>query len=77
MFAMSGFENITPHRANDIQHNITLFGVVMCLIVCLWVSVHEIWQTALNEIKEINYAEMSSRLTDIKHLHVYYRRLRS
>jgi len=32
----SQFENTTPHGANDVQHNLTVFGVVMSLFVGKW-----------------------------------------
>jgi hypothetical protein len=37
MFAASHFENTTPHRANDVQHRITVLGDVMSLFVCKWI----------------------------------------
>jgi hypothetical protein len=62
-------ENTTTHRANDDQL-ILLYWVLLYL--CLWESGPETWHTSRNESKAINYVEMSSKLTDIKYLRMYY-----
>jgi len=54
--------------------------ILLCwVLLYLWllVSGPGTLQTLRNEIKVINYVEMSSKLTDIYYLHIYYRRLRS
>jgi hypothetical protein len=36
LFTASQFENTTPYKANNVQHIITVLGVVMSLFVGKW-----------------------------------------